>query len=571
MRYHALACDYDGTIAHDGKVDDSTVAALERLRETGRKLILVTGRQLDDLKQVFAKLEIFDRVVAEDGALIYRPGTREEKTLGVPPPPEFVERLRRRGVEPLSQGKVIVATWEPHSHAVLDLIREMGLEYQVIFNKGAVMVLPSGINKAAGLLGALKELGLSPHNVVAVGDAENDHAFLSICECAVAVANALPALKKNADMVTEGERGRGVAELARLLEQDDLAGIHLERHEILLGNVLLGNGKDGTAVRIHPYGTNLLLTGPSGAGKSTVATSFMEQLEELHYQYCIVDPEGDYSDFEGAVSLGDTTHPPSTAEAIKLLERGEDNCAINLLGIPLEERPVFFLTLLHAVLDLRTRTGRPHWLIIDEAHHLFPALLSPSQLTLPKKLHGMFWITVHSEHITSPVLSLINTVVTLGKNPGETIASSARATGHPIPKLPEHDLQRGEAVVWKMEETEAFYFRTIPPSAERRRHLRKYAEGELSPERSFWFRGPANLLNLRAQNLRLFLQIAEGVDDQTWMHHFRQGDYSRWFRKEIKDRKLAEEMEYLEQRELTPEEGRRLIRKMIEEHYTAAA
>ena len=230
MRYQALACDYDGTLADHGQVDASTVAALERLRETGRRVILVTGRQLDDLKQVFPRLEIFDRVVAEDGAVLYRPQTREEKTLGEPPPPEFVAELRRRGVEPLSEGRVIVATREPHAHTVLDLIREMGLECQVTFNKGAVMVLPSGVNKAAGLRGALKELGLSSHNVVAVGDAENDHAFLSICGVAVAVANALPALKKHADLVTEGDHGSGVAELVKLLERDDLAGLELERH-----------------------------------------------------------------------------------------------------------------------------------------------------------------------------------------------------------------------------------------------------------------------------------------------------------------------------------------------------
>ena len=48
----------------------------------------------------------------------------------------------------------------------------------MIFNKGAVMILPSGVNKATGLAAALEELGLSPHNVVGVGDAENDHAFL---------------------------------------------------------------------------------------------------------------------------------------------------------------------------------------------------------------------------------------------------------------------------------------------------------------------------------------------------------------------------------------------------------
>src|SRR5438067_512732 len=161
MRYLGLACDYDGTIAHHGKVDDATIAALERVQASGRKLLLVTGRELGDLISVFPRLELFDRVVAENGALLYRPSTKEQKVLGEPPPDSFVERLRTAGVKPLSVGRVIVATWEPHETTVLEAIRELGLELQVIFNKGAVMVLPAGVNKASGLRAALDELGLS--------------------------------------------------------------------------------------------------------------------------------------------------------------------------------------------------------------------------------------------------------------------------------------------------------------------------------------------------------------------------------------------------------------------------
>src|SRR6266446_10126510 len=57
------------------------------------------------------------------------------------------------------------------------------------------------------------------------------------------------------------------------------------------------------------------------------------------------------------------------------------------------------------------------------------------------------------------------------------------------------------------------------PHAQRLRHSRKYAEGELGEDKSFYFRGQEGSLNLRAQNLVLFLQIAEGVDDGTWLYH----------------------------------------------------
>jgi len=223
MHYLALATDYDGTLASDGRVDDETIAALDRLRDSGRRLILVTGRHLDDLLYVFPEINLCDWVVLENGALLYRPATREEKPLGAPPPEEFVKALQQRGVDPLAVGRVIVATWHPHENTVLDVIRDLGLEYQVIFNKGAVMVLPSGVNKASGLSAALKELGLSPHNTVAIGDAENDQALLDCCGCGVAVANALPMLKERADFVTKGDRGAGVVELINQLLASDLA------------------------------------------------------------------------------------------------------------------------------------------------------------------------------------------------------------------------------------------------------------------------------------------------------------------------------------------------------------
>ena len=176
-----------------------------------------------DLQKVFDRLDLFELVVAENGALIYRPATREERALVDAPSERFVEELKRRGVERISVGRCIVATWQPYEKIVLETIRDLGLELQVIFNKGAVMVLPGGMNKASGLKAALAELHISLHNTVGVGDAENDHAFLSICECSAAVANALPAVKDTADVVLKSDHGAGVTELIREMLADDLA------------------------------------------------------------------------------------------------------------------------------------------------------------------------------------------------------------------------------------------------------------------------------------------------------------------------------------------------------------
>ncbi|HXN03519.1 MAG TPA: HAD family hydrolase [Candidatus Acidoferrum sp.] len=217
MRYLALATDYDGTLASHGMVEPETIDALRGLAATGRKLILVTGRRVDDLIRVFAEVTIFDRVVAENGPIVYRPQSRETRVLNKPPPPAFVEELHRRGVQPLTAGQVFVATEQPNERVVLDVIGELGLDLQVILNKGSVMVLPASVNKATGLSAALEEVGLSPKDVIAIGDAENDEAFLTMCGRGVAVANALEMLKARADQVTRGENGAGVREIIESL------------------------------------------------------------------------------------------------------------------------------------------------------------------------------------------------------------------------------------------------------------------------------------------------------------------------------------------------------------------
>jgi hypothetical protein len=221
MYFLALATDYDGTLAEDGVVSPTTIAALEKFKQTGRRVVLVTGRELPDLKRVFERMDVCDRVVVENGALLYNPGTGEERALVPPPPDLFVNTLRRRNVDPLSVGRAILATWKPNETKVLEVIRELGLEYQIIFNKGAVMVLPTGMNKAVGLFAALEELRISANKVAGVGDAENDHAFLRACGCVAAVANALPAVRDEADIRLRGERGAGVVELIEMILNDE--------------------------------------------------------------------------------------------------------------------------------------------------------------------------------------------------------------------------------------------------------------------------------------------------------------------------------------------------------------
>lgn len=216
-RYRALAADYDDTLAERGVVASATAAALAKLRRAGFQLILVTGRVLPELHEVAGDLSIFDRVVGENGAVLYRPETAEKAVLGPPPDIEFLDTLQQRGVHPLSVGDVIVATGRRHEATIREAILELKRGLQVICNDDSVMVLPTGIDKMSGLQVALDELALSAYEVVGVGNAENDHAFLDQCGFPVAVANAVTALKERARLVTNANRGEGVVELAEML------------------------------------------------------------------------------------------------------------------------------------------------------------------------------------------------------------------------------------------------------------------------------------------------------------------------------------------------------------------
>lgn len=572
MRYHLLACDYDGTLAHDGTMSAETAEALRRLRATSREIVLVTGRRLDDLQQVCPALDLFDLVVAENGGLLYTPRARESELLAEAPPAAFVEALRARGVTELAVGRVIVATWEPFAGLVLETIRELGLELQVIFNKGAVMVLPSGVNKATGVLAAVARLGLSPHNAVAVGDAENDHALLAACECGVAVANALPALRDRADLTTSADHGAGVAELCARLAATDLAELApaLTRHDLALG----ADVATGVPVPLPAYGGSLLVAGTSGAGKSTAVTGLVERMADAKVQHVIVDPEGDYSSYDRAVVLGDAHRAPTVEEVMDALKRPDTNVVVNLFGLSLELRPAFFAALLPPLRELRARRGRPHWIVVDEAHHLLPASV-PGPALGPADLAGMILVTVHPEHVLPAAIASVALVMAIGNTPSETLREFAAAAGAAAPPSEPGPLPPGEALVWRRLSPEAPQrIRPAPPRIERQRHVRKYVEGDLGPEKSFYFRGAHGQLNLRAQNLLLFLQIADGVDAETWLHHLRRGDYSRWATEAIKDDALGAEIAEIERTrrdDPTGAQGRADVRRAIEARYTAPA
>jgi HAD superfamily hydrolase (TIGR01484 family) len=567
LRYLALATDYDGTLATDGQLSDEAMEAVKRLRASGRRVILVTGRRLVELLEVLPQIDLFDCVVAENGAVLYIPRTREETVLCRPLPSSFIERLQSLGVKPIEVGRAIVATWIPHHNAVLQAIQETGLELLIVFNKSAVMVLPTGINKASGLSVALRRLGLSFHEVVGIGDGENDQSFLDRCECSVAVANAVPSILTFVDLVTKREAGGGLAELVNELIADDLVRMqgHLRHRNFIPIGLLEGGGE----VKVPPYGTNILIAGPSGSGKSTITSGIVERLIELTYQVCIIDPEGDYGPSHDVIHLGDSNRGISINEVLSILEDPKMNVSLNLLGIGLADRPGFFGQLFPSLRTLRTRTGRPHWMILDEAHHLLPLDWGHLPEVLPQKLGETVVVTVRPDHLATAILAMIDVVIAVGPFPETTMKSFSDAAGRPLLWPQDLSYKAGQAIVWFPETGQPPYpMSIIPPKEDRIRHRRKYAEGNMHYH-SFYFRGPSNRHNLKAQNLATFSQIAEGIGDETWLFHLRRQDYSKWFRDAVKDSYLADQAARIEiQYSQNSKESRKLIRALIDARYT---
>jgi hypothetical protein len=188
---------------------------------------------------------------------------------------------------------------------------------------------------------------------------------------------------------------------------------------------------------------------------------------------------------------------------------------------------------------------------------------------LPYNLGETVLVTVHPEHLPPVVLSLVDVIIAVGQSPENTMQKFAEAIGRPLDWPGGLANPQGKAVVWFPRKEEApISIEVIPGSADRIRHHRKYAEGNMR-YRSFYFRGPGNRHNLKAQNLVIFSQMADGIDEDTWLFHLRRGDYSRWFRSSVKDSYLAEQAEKIEKRQdLQPAETRRLIRTLIEARYT---
>lgn len=442
MRYSALVFDYDGTLATDGVVPDTVVETLKKVAASGRKLVLVTGRVLDDLQEVFPQLALFDKVVVENGAVIHTPSTGQTRLLTQPAPAELAQQLEILGARP-SVGLAVVGILLPFRQVALEVIERLGLEHALIFNKGNVMILPSGVNKATGLKVALHELGLSEHNIIAVGDAENDQAMLAMSEFGAAVANALPSLKQRADLVTAGDHGDGVIELCDMVLATDLAEYVPARHSISLG----WNAQTQLEIACSAYGASILLCG-SGAGEPAVANTILSKLLAQKYQFVFVDSEGSHHAENEEVLLGTTEHVASLEEIHQALVRPETNVTVNLRASAKNHRPEYFFHLMQLVRQLFCETGRPHWFVVEDAHNVLPVEVDGFLQVPRSQLPSTVLIAEQPWLVSKDALQIVDIFIAIGEEAYTLLDSFADTTGRPIPHVQRIPLQPGQAVIW---------------------------------------------------------------------------------------------------------------------------
>ncbi|MDH0747200.1 HAD-IIB family hydrolase [Pseudomonas sp. GD03842] len=535
MHFLALAVDYDGTIAQNGNVSPQVQAALLQLKNSGRKLLLVTGRELQALKHHFPQLALFDRVIAENGAVLYDPATDRDELLTDGASTELVRSLREKRVAPLSVGRSVIATWHPFEEAVINSIRDLGLELQMTFNKDAIMVLPPGVNKAFGLRAALRNLGICEQNVVGVGDAENDHSFLSICGCSAAVSNAIASIKSCADIRLERDHGQGVCELIDQLLLKDAALVPVDRIGIHLGQA--GDAKD---VWLPPESI-LLIVGNSGAGKSSYVTWLTERMVQAHQGFCIVDPEGDYLSLDNAVTIGGLTAPPTTEESVHHLLQAELNVVVSALALSAQERVQLFGDLLPFLQALRKTSGRPYWLILDEAHYMLPhCAVWPSGFLGNM---GAIIVALDFEQVCPAVLESVDTLVALGSTNRELIVRFAQLRQRSCPAFPERAQNLEYACLWDLhDDREVKVLDLVRPQQRHHRHSGKYVAGDVGPWHAFYF--PA--LDRRAVNLTDFLTLSSQLQDSVLGSHLAAHDFSHWFREVIHDDMLANQTYLIE-------------------------
>jgi len=540
--FRAVALDYDGTLA-DGQVRPDTAAALAEARARQIRVILVTGRIVSELLAVFPDaLDQVDAIVAENGAVLAtRAGVR---LLAVPVGGAVSAGLDSRGIAHRT-GQVLVACAAADEAGASEVIRALGLDCRLVRNRGELMILPAGVTKGAGLRAALDDLGLSRHNAIGVGDAENDHSLLDACEVGVAVANAVDALRAHADVVLTRPDGAGVAELLR---GPLLAGggcLHSRRWQLILGTDDLGR-----AVPLPASQLNVAVCGGTGGGKSYLAGLILEQLVRLGYSLVIFDPEGDHrglGKLHGVfVTGGQQDGLAEPADVVRLLRNGYSSVVVDVSHLAVDRQASYATRLAGEIEAHRAATGLPQWVVVDEAHGPF-GRTGTARAMFNSAAKGYLLITWKPEELSADALASLDAVLALGSPcPDSTFVDLTAA----VAGMPRADIARlldgpsGRAVLaWRQHPRQPVAFTVGSRVTPHLRHEHKYGQAGVEPARRFHFRsGPGAPTGAVAANLGQLEAELAGCDEGVLRHHCPGHDFSRWVADVFHDGLLAADL-----------------------------
>jgi hydroxymethylpyrimidine pyrophosphatase-like HAD family hydrolase len=523
-----IAVDYDGTVARDGRLSQAASAALEEVRQAGLHVVLVTGRIFEELTRVAPDVsDRFDVIVAENGAVAVRHGRLLR--LAEPVDGSLIGELTRLGTS-VRRGEVIAALSGSQHQLVAAVIERLGLDCQIVTNRSELMILPRGVSKASGLEYAVDVLGGSPHTTLAIGDAENDLAMLLSCEIGVAVGGSVDVLRQYADVVASASNGDGVAEI---LHGPIFTGG--QRVCSARWQTVVGTDSTGGQVTVPASQVNILVDGPSGSGKSYVAGLLAEELIGLGYDMLVFDPEGDYAtlaEIPGVVTLGEHAVPEPDDVIAFLRRRG--SLVIDLSAHSSEHRDEFMMRFAPLMAEFRDKTGRPDWVLIDEAQVPY-GQYSPLRRFYQPCLYNHLVVTYQLAQLDKSVLDSIDITLTpMGDN--STLMVSRKGDTSPGPVVNVVRRKLGHL-----------------------RHQHKYSAVGVPSERGFWFRegpGPAN--GRVAHNLEELNGILPTCSDGSLRHHAAGHDFSRWVDQVFADHDMASEMAALESKIQRAEDSVRL-------------
>ncbi len=584
MHLRILALDLDGTIAENDVVANETWAALRKVKAAGFTLILVTGRRLNALTAIRPFEEVCEAIVAENGAAIYFP---RNDTIMLPfgrIAHEVVDKLQTMNI-PLERGLAICATWRPHDKIVLEVLSETSYAATIEYNKGAVMVLPPGATKGTGLLTALRELGFSPHNVVAFGDAENDRSLFEQAELAIAVANTAPDIKEIADVVLADQDGAGVRNLIDKLMNGNIPQ-HLVRPK---QKISVGQSLHKIPAIISPFdliNSNLGVFGESGSGKSWIAGMLAEKLLQQEYQICIIDPEGDHRGiraFPHTLLLGgDRTAPPSVTDVIVLMEYSDISLILDLSLYSMSEQIKYVNDLMHALCSLRQRRGKPHWFLIDEVHYFCQHDDDPLTKLFFKYMQegGLGLVSYRPSSIAPSLLNITNNwLLTRMRNPDEQEIlrkyldgqQCSDSTLEMISSLTSRQayLCLGKTVQKKPPPTGVIAIESTSRKVTHVRHLHKYLQAPLPHTKQFHFyieepdyKGPRT-----AASLWEFNEVIALLPAKTLEYHLARKDFEKWLINTLHDPELARRLRKVSNRKLEGEMLREVLSATISARY----